>query len=342
MKYSIIESCYKLFQPCGTSTLLPLPQNDGERLSSMPDYDVDRALGRKTRHLNAATRFFGSTASAVLRNQRVREVLDTTPERLGVYAAAETINLEDDLSFDLTIKTHGPDYASPLQAPNTLANVMASNFAIFAGIHGPNCTVSSGQSSGMHCLQFATLALTEAAVDCAIIGGAEVTSQHHVVAFPGSRECAVAHVVMAASPADRVTFGSPSLTTLRGIAPAEELAGLLASETHTAFGDARLDGVILAFGGKRIDASELSAALQAVGDAGLVLAAEHLYGSGESCSGLLGLGIANELLCHEETDAAHMAQAWVGGRIPVRPRRLAVVGVDEHGQSAVVLMETST
>lgn len=339
MKYTIIESSYKLFQPSGASTLLPLPQEGGERLVPMPDYDAERALGRKTRHLNAATRFFGSTASALLHNRRVREVLEGNPDRLGIYAAAETINLEDDISFDLTVKTHGPDYASPLQAPNTLANVMGSNFASFSGINGPNCTVSAGQSSGMHCLQSAALALAEGAVDCAIIGGAEVASQYHAAAFPGSRESAVAHAVTAASPADRLVFAVPALWTLAGASPAAELAGRLAAKACIAFGEAKLDGVVLAFGGDQVDADELYAALQSVGHNGAVLAAERLYGRGESCSGLLGLGVAKELLGRDELDAAHLAPAWAGSRLPGRLRRLGMAGVDEHGQGAVLVME---
>ncbi len=339
MKYTIIESSYKLLQPSGASTLLPLPEEGGEFLAPMPDYDVERALGRKTRHLNAATRFFGSTASALLHNPCVREVLEGNSARLGVYAAAETINLEDDISFDLTVKTYGPDYASPLQAPNTLANVMGSNFATFNGINGPNCTVSAGQSSGMHCLQIAALALAEDAVDCAIVGGAEVASSYHAAAFPGSRESAVAHAVVEASPTDRVVFGLPVLWTLAGTSPTAELAGRLTAAARATFGEEKLDGVVLAFGGDRVDADELFSALQSAGDGGAVLAAERLYGRGESCSGLLGLGVAKELLGCDEPDAARMAPAWAGGRLPSRLQRLGVAGIDEHGQGVVLLME---
>lgn len=339
MKFTIIASSYKLFQPTSAPTLLPLREAH-ERLAAMPDYDIERALGRKTRHLNAATRLFGSTASVLLQTPRVRALLDATPERLGVYAAAETINLEDAIAFDLTVKTHGPDYASPLQAPNTLANVMGSNFASFGGLTGPNCTVSAGQSSGMHCLELGMLALAEGSVDCAIAGGAEVASRFHGVAFPGSRECAAAHAVTIATPDDRVVFAPPVVWTLGSAEPEVELARRLSATAQTDFDGLGLDAVVLAFGRDRIDAGKLQTALQSVCDVSAVLHAEALYGVGESCSALLGLGLASELLGKTPMpDDAQLDSAWIGARKPARLHRLGVVGIDEHGQGVVLVME---
>lgn len=335
MRYTVLESSYKLTRPGSVPALLPLPADGAAQLGQMPEYDQDRVMGRKTRHLSAATLFFASTARPLLDHRHIKSVRENDSSRIGVYVAAETITLHDDLSFELTIKSHGPDYVSPLLAPNTLANVVGSHFATFAEINGPNCTVSSGQSGGIHSLQLAAFGIDEGAIDCAIVGGVEVASESHQVVFPGSRETAVVHAVAASNGNDSVAFGTPNIFMAGGNAPAQELSRRLKDEALAHFGDVRLDAVLLAFGSHTVDGGALLSALSEAGVSDALLVCERLYGHGESCSGLLALGVGKELLGGAPVGEA---PAWQDGQAPGRIKRLGIVGIDEYLQGVALVM----
>ncbi len=338
MELAIANSRYTIAVQGSSANLLQHLLANKEQLGTpLADYDSERRLGRKIRYLSDATRLFGGTACALLDDPAIKAMADTAPQRIGVYVCAETVNLRDDYNFDSSVKVNGPDEASPLTAPSTLANVVGSHFASFTGITGPNCTIAAGQSSGAHALQTAMHALMEQSIDCGFVGGVEVSSDYHRAAFDVQREVGVAHAVVAAGADSAVIFFAPRLG-MREQADGIDLAKAVKREAERHFGGAALDAVILASGLNLIDTDRLCTALSQMGVTDTVLPGERLYGQGESCSGLLGLGLANELL----TGSPEQWQA-IGpqllGKQDVTLRRVGIVSLDEQGQFSAAVME---
>ena len=338
MELAIANSRYTIaVQGSSASLLAHLLAHQDQRGVPLGDYDSERRLGRKIRYLSDATRLFGGTACALLDDAAIKAMADTAPQRIGIYVCAETVNLRDDYNFDSSVKVNGPDEASPLTAPSTLANVVGSHFASFTGITGPNCTIAAGPSSGAHALQTAMHALTEQAIDCAFVGGVEVSSDYHRAAFDVQREVGVVHAVVAAAPDAPVVFFAPRLG-MREQPDAVDLAQALKREAEHHFGRAALDAVIIASGASLLDTDRLCTALSQLGVSGTVLPGERLYGQGESCSGLLALGLAHELLAGAPAQWQSV-QAHLLGTHDVTPRRLGIVSLDEQGQFSAGVME---
>lgn len=335
MELAIANSRYTLAADTSSAALLPgLAERHAALQAPLADYDSERRLGRKIRYLSDATRLFGGAAVALLDDARLAALVAAQPGRIGVYTCEETVNLRDDYQFDLCVKVHGPDEASPLLAPNTLANVVGSHFASNTGITGPNCTIAAGQSGGMHALQTALHGLTEGAIDCALVGGVEVSSDYHRAAFAVQREAAVVHAVVAADAASPVVFYAPRIRMKAG-AGAVQLAQALQAEAQKRFGAAALDAVILACGSALLDMDDLCSAMAGMGISNSVLPGEHLYGYGESCGALLALGLAQEVLLGGD---ACVRQHLLGSQqMPLR--RLGIVSLDEQGQFAALVME---
>ena len=335
MELAIANSRYTLAADTSSAALLPgLEDKRGQLQAPLAEYDSERRLGRKIRFLSDATRLFGGAAVALLDDERLKALVAASPGRIGVYTCEETINLRDDYQFDLCVKVHGPDQASPLLAPNTLANVVASHFASATGITGPNCTIAAGQSGGMHALQAAQQGLMEQAIDCALVGGVEVSSDYHRAAFAVQREVALVHAVVAAGPDARVVFYAPRIRMKKG-AGVLELAHAVKAEAQRRFGAGALDAVILACGAALLDTDALCSALSGLGVTNSVLPGEHLYGYGESCGALLALGLAAEVL---EGDAAPVRQHMLGSQnVPLC--RIGIVSLDEQGQFGALVME---
>ncbi len=323
----LVSSAYKLNGPQRTSSLLaglPMPE-----ASATFDHDIDDVLARRVRHASIATRFLCSTAAPLADMEPLRTLRTQAPARAGIYVGGETISLADDLDFDLCVKVHGPDHASPLKTPNTLANVAGSQLAILTGITGPNCTIAAGETSGFAALQAAALALATDRIDAAVVTGIEVSSRYHAVAFPGMRQSAAAHVVVRAEPQAPVVFELPWIGR---IDMSDACASVVASMDRHAGGNAgglaSLDAILFACG----DAGFKDALARSLYQAtwrGTFVWGPDCYGYGEACSGLLALGMADE---------------WLSGRVPpgvpqgALPSRLAVAGLDRDGQMAVLVM----
>lgn len=335
MELAIANSRYTLAAETSSAALLPgLLDKRAQLQAPLADYDSERRLGRKIRFLSDATRLFGGTAVALLDDERLKALAAASPERIGVYTCEETINLRDDYQFDLGVKVHGPDDASPLLAPNTLANVVGSHFASSTGITGPNCTIAAGQSGGMHALQTALHGLAEQAIDCALVGGVEVTSEYHRAAFAVQREVAVVHAVVAAPAGAGIVFFSPRIRMKKAAGPVD-LAYAVKAEAEKRFGACALDAVIIACGSRLLDSDSLCSAMSALGVTDSLLQGELLYGYGESCGALLALGLAHELLRGDPS----AVRPLVLGRQDVSLRRIGVVSLDEQGQYSALVME---
>ncbi|WP_407330674.1 beta-ketoacyl synthase N-terminal-like domain-containing protein [Enterovibrio sp. 27052020O] len=288
------------------------------------NYDKQKTLG-KSRHLSAATRLMSSTALKLIAHENVERMVVTRPHRVGVYIACENINLEDDFEFDLCAKNYGPDYVSPLKAPNTLANAVGSHFARFVGIKGPNCTVSSGKLGVFQALDMATMHIDSGAVESAIVGAVEVTSPYHAKLAVASREVAVASAIRKSQDEDTVVFYPPATWTANEDIT-QSVAVKLSQLSARYLEGADIDEIWIV---RRpwVSKDKLVSALSDCGFTTHVLVFSESHLDGECANGLLLTAMAQETLA-SGTDELDVAR-----------RTVAIVDTDASGQVSMLLME---
>ncbi|WP_375055768.1 beta-ketoacyl synthase N-terminal-like domain-containing protein [Zobellella sp. DQSA1] len=333
MYYSVQTSSYKF--PTAES-----PQNLSDSLSrllpvrSFDNYDANRSLG-KSRHLSSATKLLCSTATR-LEGLNTEHSEDSGAVSTGIYVAADTINLEDDFEFDMCAKNIGPDYVSPLKAPNTLANVVGSHLARLYNIQGPNCTIASGQHSWFQALDMAQLALQAQTIRRALVGTVEVSSRYHK-AFGRNREMALLMGVVphTSSP---VRFREPLL----GRQPrwdTEHLAKVLTSHLAKQ-GVTRVDAIIQT--GDPLNPDRQRDVEKTFVDSGLsrcLVKGESLFGNGESGSAGLAMLLTDELLSCKGSFAPLTQDIY--GAPTSETASVLILSLDEAlGYSALLLERT--
>jgi len=299
------------------------------------NYDATKSL-RKSRHLSVATKLFSSAAIKLLEQEKLAKQLAEQPERVGVFITGENVNLKDDFDFDLCAKTHGPDHVSPLQAPNTLANVVGSHFARISSIQGPNCTISAGQHGVYHAMDMADLSLENKAIDTAIIGAVEVTSEYHRLLQPSLREVAVAAVIAQAGPSAAIVFYPPLMCTMPAICE-QEMAQQIARQADKYRNRPQVDMVWLASGYDELEPDKFCTVLAAKNISQSVVLGERLFGKGGPCNPMILACLAHEMLSDPTANWSLLAPAILGGQ-PKQIRSIAIVSYDQLSQASTLIM----
>lgn len=285
------------------------------------NYDKQKTLG-KSRHLSAATRLLSSTALKLTQEASVNEMIEHRPNKVGVYIACENINLEDDFEFDLCAKNYGPDYVSPLKAPNTLANAVGSHFARFVGIKGPNCSVASGRIGTFQALDIAAMHIDSGAVETAIVGAVEVNSAYHSKLTNAVREASAVGAVRHSKPNDRVVFYPPNIST-----PSGDVASAVANKctklSAAYLNGSQIDELWVAMSDNN-ELESIVAPLRKLGVTSSVRAFAQDHLGGESVSGLLLAAMAEETLSQLKGEES---------------RTIAILDKEAFGQLAVLLLE---
>ncbi|MCQ3830711.1 hypothetical protein HXX02_14825 [Microbulbifer elongatus] len=302
------------------------------------NYDADKSIG-KSRHLSAATKLFSSTARRLIADTEAKITLETDPGAIGIFFAGENINLEDDFAFDMCARNHGPDYVSPLHAPNTLSNVVASHFARFAGIQGPNCTVSSGQSGLAHTLDLAFLSIENESINRGIVGAVEVYSPYHQTLTPTPREVACGFVVRRCQESDPVRIHIPTIFTN----PTPDVNNAVAAINQAVNGQNLPNGldclVITASSGFYGASKVLAAAMYASNSAQYVIDGEAWLGqAGECANSFLFAGWANELLS-QNLQIPEEAGPFLYGEPVTAPSTIGILACDDDGQHSLVVFQ---
>ncbi len=143
------------------------------------DVDPHKYLNSKgQKFLNRASLIYCNIAFQCIHNRGLLEYIKANPDRVGLYDSSELSNLEACFQFDIIAKNEGPDYVSPMNAPNTIANAAASQMAIQAGVKGPNFTVCAGALGSLQALDIASMHLNQNITDYAIVGSTEVINKY--------------------------------------------------------------------------------------------------------------------------------------------------------------------
>lgn len=102
--------------------------------------------------------------------------LKAEPDALGIVIGSNLVGLQSITNYDRTAIQEGPQYVSPMEAPNTLANAPASHLAIRLKARAFNTTIATGQCAGLDALGYAKKMLDEGRARQVVVGGVEELS----------------------------------------------------------------------------------------------------------------------------------------------------------------------
>lgn len=143
-----------------------------ERAGTIPEFEIVEFLGtRGTRSMDRLTAMVIHTAGMILE----REHVDEEERRgMGMVVGTSTGSLDSITGFIRDTFIHDkPFYVNPAAFPNTVMNCAAGQTAIWHGLHGLNSTVSAGQLTALHALQYARRAIGHRYADTLLVGAVE-------------------------------------------------------------------------------------------------------------------------------------------------------------------------
>lgn len=92
---------------------------------------------------------------------------------LGIVVASNLAGIQAMSDYDYTTVTQGPQFVSPMQAPNTLENAPAAQLAIRMNARAFNTTIATGQCAGLDAIAYAVSSIHKGRAKQVMVGGVE-------------------------------------------------------------------------------------------------------------------------------------------------------------------------
>ena len=96
----------------------------------------------------------------------------------GIAVATNFSGVQPVSEYDYTILTEGPQYVSPMQAPNTVTNAPSGQLAINLNARAFNTTFSTGQCSSINSLIYGIESIKKNFSKCVFVSGVEEINKH--------------------------------------------------------------------------------------------------------------------------------------------------------------------
>jgi 3-oxoacyl-[acyl-carrier-protein] synthase II len=137
------------------------------------DFDATKYLGqRNLRPLDRTSRLVASAAQLALADSGWSVEMRNTQE-IGLVLGTMFCSLHTISEFDRRALEAGPAYASPMDFSNTVINAAAGQTAIAHGLRGVNTTISTGVTSGLEAIAYATELIRSGRERFVLAGGAD-------------------------------------------------------------------------------------------------------------------------------------------------------------------------
>lgn len=160
----------------GVSGIKPVTLFDVSALKSklageITDFDATEYLGKKgIRHIDRTSLLTSSATMLAMQDSGVNE--DTyNSDELGIVIGSTYGSIDSISQFDLEALKEGPNYVNPMAFPNTVLNAPASRASIFCHATGLNTTVSTGVTSGIDAIIYASDFLRMERIKAVLAGG---------------------------------------------------------------------------------------------------------------------------------------------------------------------------
>jgi 3-oxoacyl-[acyl-carrier-protein] synthase II len=131
---------------------------------------------RGLKYLSLSTQYLLSAAVRCWQDAGLGDlnpVSESEASDLGVVVASNLAGLQAISDYDYTTVTQGPQFVSPMQASNTIANAPAAQLAIRTNARAFNTTVASGQCAGLDAIAYAVSSIHRGRAKQVLVGGVE-------------------------------------------------------------------------------------------------------------------------------------------------------------------------
>jgi 3-oxoacyl-[acyl-carrier-protein] synthase II len=137
------------------------------------DFDAQKYLGRRNlRPLDRTSRLVASAAQLALDDSGWTAEMRAEHE-VGLILGTMFCSVRTISEFDRRALEAGPAYASPMDFANTVINAAAGQTAILHDLRGVNTTVSTGVTSGLQAVAYATDLIRAGRARSLLAGGAD-------------------------------------------------------------------------------------------------------------------------------------------------------------------------
>jgi 3-oxoacyl-[acyl-carrier-protein] synthase II len=152
-------------------TLFDVSKYRSKKAGEISDFDAKEFLGKKgIRHIDRTSLLASSAAKLVMDDAKITHET-YTEEDLGIVIGSTYGSIDSISSFDLEALREGPNYVNPMAFPNTVLNAPASRASIFCKATGLNSTISTGVTSGLDAVIYASDFLRLGRVKAVLAGG---------------------------------------------------------------------------------------------------------------------------------------------------------------------------
>lgn len=137
------------------------------------NFDAQKYLGKRNlRPLDRTSRLVASAAQLALDESGWTPEM-RSQEEVGLILGTMFCSVHTISEFDRRALEAGPAYASPMDFSNTVINAAAGQTAIVHNLRGINSTISTGNTSGLKAIAYATDLIRDGRARALLAGGAD-------------------------------------------------------------------------------------------------------------------------------------------------------------------------
>lgn len=152
-------------------SLFDVSKYNSKKAGEISDFDAKVYLGKKgIRHIDRTSLLVSSAAKLAMADADITHEIYTEDE-LGIVVGSTYGSIDSISSFDLESLQEGPNFVNPMDFPNTVLNAPASRASIFCKATGLNSTISTGVTSGIDAIIYASDFLRLNRVKAVLAGG---------------------------------------------------------------------------------------------------------------------------------------------------------------------------
>jgi len=144
--------------------------------ATVKDFDVEPYMAKKDARKFDRFIQFGVAASAQAIKDSGIVIDDSNADRVGVCLAAGIGGMQTIEDNHQKLLERGPRRVSPFYIPGSIINMAAGQLSIMYGLKGPNISIVTACTTGVHNLGHAARMIAYGDADVMVAGGAEMTT----------------------------------------------------------------------------------------------------------------------------------------------------------------------
>jgi len=154
-------------------TLFDTSNTRSKLAGEITDFNPEEILGEKgLRNLDRTTKLALCAAKLAIDDAKF-EINEKNTHQIGVVLGSTMGSIRSISEFDKEALTNGPRSVNPALFPNTVINSPASQISIRFGIKGFNTTISTGFTSSIEALEYASNFIRLGRAQAVLVGGVE-------------------------------------------------------------------------------------------------------------------------------------------------------------------------